>query len=65
MQRLVSWKVRFYIASTVRGSAQLGRVKSGSFSLHSCVDIEEHQGNDIDTYHCPRCVPEHGPLIRK
>ncbi|XP_065909719.1 lysine-specific demethylase 7B-like [Dysidea avara] len=31
----------------------------------SCVGIEEHQGNDIDTYHCPRCVPKHGPLVLK
>lgn len=31
----------------------------------SCIGIEEHQGNDIDTYHCPRCVPKHGPLVLK
>ena len=31
----------------------------------SCVGIEEHQSADIDTYHCPNCQPEHGPLTCK
>ena len=31
----------------------------------SCVGIEEHQSSDIETYHCPNCQPEHGPLTRE
>lgn len=31
----------------------------------SCIGIEEFQGNDIETYHCPNCQPEHGPLVLK
>jgi len=31
----------------------------------SCVGIEEHQSSDIETYHCPNCQPEHGPLTLK
>lgn len=31
----------------------------------SCVGVEEHQAGDIDTYHCPNCQPEHGPLTCK
>jgi lysine-specific demethylase PHF8 len=31
----------------------------------SCVGVEEHQAGDIDTYHCPNCQPEHGPLTLK
>ena len=33
--------------------------------MFSCVGIEEFQGNDIETYHCPNCQPEHGPLVCK
>ena len=28
------------------------------------MGVEEHQAGDIDTYHCPNCQPEHGPLTR-
>eukprot|EP00731_Ephydatia_muelleri_P000114 Em0001g114a len=31
----------------------------------SCVGIEEHQAVDIESYHCPNCQPEHGPLTLK
>ena len=32
------------------------------FLYFSCVDIEERQAGDIDTYHCPNCQKTHGPL---
>jgi len=32
---------------------------------YSCVGIEEYQAADIDIYVCPKCQPEHGPLVCK
>ena len=31
----------------------------------SCVGIEEGQAAEVETYHCPNCQEEHGPLVCK
>ena len=31
--------------------------------LSSCVSIQEHEAFGIETYHCPNCVDQHGPLV--